>query len=284
MFYMNLMTKTSLFAFLILFLNSCQKEELSSRSLADLSKHKLWNRHEAIIKMNQAISVYDITGLKDSIDFVNPPTSRNYKWKAIPDNGCVSFEGKFRNGIADIHFKCPGNYQITADIYDSTTNQLIARTDTLHVEVTNETLQSAQSIHKDDTLLVRPGIVQSRIVPYNPGDPPDQVYISLVLSTSKSYEYHSDYNHFEYSTHSGNNSYTFVFADSLKLKTYPFAYGNGTHRVVWHQINLEGLTMGVASTLSINWLGKAYTGKITLINYDQFSLEWENTGMVKFIK
>ena len=266
--------------FLLVILFSCKKDtDIAEKNTLI---HHLESDDDMDIKKGQAVEIFDATALSDSVDFVNPPTDKNYEWKAIPDNGCVTFWGKYQNGLADITFHCSGKYQIFANIYDSATQKMIGSTDTVTVEVNNDTLYPNQPIRSDDVLNIRPSIVKSWTDPHNPNtDPPDEVYISMNYSTTHEYEYNSAYNYIELVTSVTSGNYNFNFSDSVKLRSYPFSNGNNQFSTIQGEIDLKGLSPGIPANLTIEWLGKIYTGKVTLINNNQYAFQWDNTGIIK---
>ncbi|MBD0369129.1 MAG: hypothetical protein ICV53_23880 [Flavisolibacter sp.] len=237
--------------------------------------------YETLIKLNQVIVLADRTDLKDSIDFVVPPTDKRYEWIIAPNNGCAEVKGGY-NPFGRIVFTCPGTYQISANVYDSLTNKLIAQTNTVEVKVVADTLYPVQAIALDDVLNMRPGLVKSWMHPHNSStSPPDEVYISLALITTKPYEYNSAYNQLVYTSAVGANDYSYIFTDSIKLVSYPFAYGYGKKYPVDAWIDIKGLNVGTPAGIRIRWLGKTYSGTVTLINNDQYTFEWDNSGAVK---
>src|SRR4030095_15036442 len=72
-----------------------------------LNKQNSGNNHIALydpsqnrIKINQAISVYDSTLERDSVNVVYSPTDKYYQWQVIPNNGCDSIMGDQHKGFA----------------------------------------------------------------------------------------------------------------------------------------------------------------------------------------
>ena len=259
--------------------SSCQKEA------ASLDKQNLSNNNLAFlflaenkIRINQAIWVYDSTLIKDSIDFVSPPSDKYYKWEIIPNNGCDSVQGDKNKGIASFIFHCSGTYQLTAKIYDSLTQSLIGTTDTLGINVTLDTLRPTQQIKEDDILNIRPGITKR----YSDTSlPPDEVWIGLATSSTKRYDNYTPYINFDYTSNINVNDYSYVFKN-VKLNSYPFAFGAyGTTDIVWGGIPLYGLSYGIPANLSITWLGITYTGTVTLLNENRYTFSWDNSGAVK---
>jgi len=272
-------TKTCLILLPII-VYSCQKQ----RDLREqnISKHLLETEDDSIIKKGQAVKIYDATALNDSESLVNPPNDKYYEWNVLPNDGCLSFWGAYKYGLASITFHCSGKYEIFANIYDSASKAMIATTDTLELDVTQDTLYSAQQIKSDDILNLRPGIVKVWRDPHSSTtDPPDEVYIQMIYSTTNEYEYNSAYNYITYAPSVGPNNYSFIFSDSVKLGSYPFSNGNGFFNPVQGAIDLKGLQSGIPANLAIGWLGKTYSGKVTLIDDNQYSFEWDNSGSVK---
>lgn len=230
------------------------------------------------IKINQAITVYDSTLIRDSIDFVSPPSDKYYEWEIIPNNGCDSVRGDKNKGITSFIFYCSGTYLLTAKIYDSLTQNLIGTTDTLEINVTSDTLHPTQQIKENDILNIRPSIAKR----YSDTSLlPDEVWISLVISSTKHYDNYTPYINFDYTSNINANDYSYVFKD-VKLDSYPFAFGAyGTTDIVWGDIQMHGLSYGVPANLNITWLGTTYTGTVTLLNENQYTLSWDNSGAVK---
>lgn len=273
------LAKTSTICILILFC-SCQKDP--DITGGDISKHFLNLEDDNRIKKNQAVIIYDGTAVNDSATYVDPPTDKYYEWKTIPDNGCVTFGGRYQNGIAVITFQCSGSYQVFASIYDSATQRMLGITDTLTIQVTAETLYPGQPINPGDILNIRIGISKMWIGQHDPDrDPPDEVSISISYSTTHEYEGNSAYNYIDIASSIGMNSYTFNFADSVLLGSYPFSNGNYSFSTVHGTLDLRAIAHGSPADLNIGWLGKTYTGKVTLVNNEQYSIEWDNSGNVK---
>ena len=118
--------------------------------------------------------------------------------------------------------------------------------------------------------------------PFPPTRAPDEVSIGLILETSEQYEYNSSFIEIPTESIISNNSYSYVFSDSVRLVSYPFTSGIGVFSKIQQGITIKGLQFGVPADLSIEWLGKTYTGKITLLNEDEFVIKWNNNGNVKF--
>jgi hypothetical protein len=277
---MNLLTKAAL-PFLSVFfcLYSCQKET-NLNIQEDVLKHELDTEDETIIKVRQAIAIDDGDGFSDSAAYANPPTNRYYQWQIQPNNNCVTLWGRYKYGRAVMIFNCSGVYQVSATVYDSATHRLIATTDTMQIEVSRDTLYPAQALQKDEVLTLRASIAKSIYDPSLPAiTSPNEVYISMNGTTSKMYEYFE--NSLGITSASTNGNYSFVFSDSVKLDYYPFARGRASFYPVQKGFDLKGLKLGVPANLSITWLRKTYTGKVTLINEGRFSLDWDNSGSVK---
>src|SRR5450631_1259084 len=141
----------------LLLLSAC----LKTNTATPADRHLLGFQTERLIKINQAVTIYDSTALKDSIDFITPPITRTYQWKLIPDNHSTTLSGLYQNGLANIIFKQAGDYKVTAGIYDSTGLHYLGNTDTVTVHVTADTLYPTQLIQPDDELLVTPSITMT---------------------------------------------------------------------------------------------------------------------------
>jgi hypothetical protein len=277
---MNFLTKTTLsFLFVFVCLYSCQKET-NSRIKEVVPKHELDTEDEAVIKVRQAIAVDDGDGFSDSTSYVNPPTDRYYEWHILPNTNCVTLWGNHRYGRAIMTFNCAGRYQVAATIYDSATRKLIAETDTMQIEVTQDTLYRTQALQKDDVLTLQATVAKSIYDPNKPATTlPNEVFVSMNGITSKRYEYFET--ELNFASTSTNGNYSFVFSDSVRLNGYPFARGKGLFYPVQPQIELKGLKIGVPANLSLTWLGKTYTGKVTLVYENHFSIDWDSSGNVK---
>lgn len=224
------------------------------------------------IKINQAITVYDSTLIRDSIDFVSPPSDKYYEWEVLPNNECDSVAGDKNKGITNFIFHCSGTYLLTAKIYDSLKQNLIGTTDTIEIMVTSDTLQPTQPIKEDDVLNIQTGIAKSH------SDLGDKVWIYLNLLSTEAYQ---SYGQFDYTSNNSSNNYSYIFSD-IGLHSYPFAFGSyGATDKVDGWIDLKGLSYGVPANLSITWLGTTYTGTVTLLNENQYTFSWDNSGDVK---
>lgn len=265
--------------FLVILIAACRKET-NHLLKQDISRDNLrfFSLTEKKIRINQAIVVYDSTQLTDSIDFVNPPTNKYYEWQVLGNNGCDSIVGEKNKGKVTFIFYCSGMYMLTANIYDPSSHALIGATDTLVITVTSDTLQPVQSIQNDDVLNMKPSIGKMYS---NINLPPDKVWIGLVLSTTKLYYGFTPNTTFNYTSNINFNSYSYTFSN-IKLNSYPYGYGQyNIMDVVWGEIELDGLSYGVPADLNITWLGITYTGKITLVDEDHYTIDWNNSGAVK---
>jgi hypothetical protein len=260
---------------------SCRKETISAR-VENLKKDNLGliDFSDQTIEMSQAIRVYDSTRIKDSIDFANPPSDKYYEWRSLPA-GCDSIVGNQHLPEVTFIFHCPGTHFIIADIYDPATNTLIGNTDTIKIQVSADTLRPSQPIQKHDILNLTPSIVKlfSSLQHYV-DNAPDEVYIQFVLTSTDVYNYGGD-SKYNYSVGLNSNTYSFVFSDSISLLNYPFARGFGKKYTVQEVTSIHGLKYGVANTLNVTWLGKTYTGTITLIDEDHWTSNWDNNSPVR---
>ncbi len=260
---------------------SCRKDTPSAR-LENLKKDNLGliDFPDEMIEMSQAITVYDSSRIKDSIDFVNPPSDKYYEWRSLPD-GCDSIAGNQHLPEVTFIFHCPGTHFITADIYDSSTHTLVGNTDTIETKVSPDTLHPSQPIQRDDILNLTPSIAKIYYSPHRPDNsPPDEVYIQFALITTDGYNYGFD-SKLNYSGVVNSSTYSFVFSDSISLLSYPFARGFGKKYTVQEVTSIHGLKYGVANTLNVTWLGKTYPGTITLIDEDHWTSNWDNNSLVR---
>ncbi len=266
--------KLLLFTAIITFaLGACRKE--SSNAVLDTAHNNIRFAfmHHNRIKVNQAIAVYDSTFIKDSIDFVSPPTDKYYFWEVIPANGCDSVMDN--KGITGIAFKCSGTYFITAKIYDSVTQDLIATTDTLEINVTADTLYPVQQLKSNDTLQIQTGLAKSHSATR------DEVWLYLNFGTTQKYLHHHPSEPMDYSSNITAGNYSFVFSNEIRLKSYPFCwipYGAAFNMPGW--IDIRNLSYGVPALLSITWLGITYTGTLTLLDENNYTFNWDNSGAV----
>ena len=231
---------------------------------------------ERMIKVRQAVGIYDSTALSDSLDFVYPPTHSTYQWKISPADNTAQFSDRYKNGRAEIIFDHSGIFQISADIYDSLSGKLTGRTDAVTITVTKDTLYSEQAIQANDGLSIAAGVV----VTQQPSVGLSDTSIQLELTSLDSYDYYFPYIQFNYTAISQPGNYSFVFADSIQLVTYPLAFGYGTKSQVMGSLDLRGLKVGTPAALSITWLGKVYTGTVTLLPNRGYSYNWDNSGPV----
>ena len=232
-----------------------------------------------MIKLNQAVTIYDSTALNDSTKYVNPPAGRLYHWMITPaDDSAVISGPYYTRGIAVITFNRPGSYQVTADIDDSSGKHLIAHTDLYAINVTADTLYHALPIQANDQLIVqRINFTSNYLSSYASG-------MQFTLSTAGEYDNYPDLVQFSFTTNSTNNSNAFVFSDSLYLTTFPFAWTSDTLSTVFGGvISLNGFAPGITENLSITWLNQTYTGTITQTAAYQFTFDWPANIPVKLI-
>ncbi|HEY6899060.1 MAG TPA: hypothetical protein VI233_00395 [Puia sp.] len=265
------MKKLSLILTIALLICACKKHAADNSEI-----HLLGFQSDRSIKINQIAIVYDSTILKDSMSRFNPPTTRLYMWKISPDNGAATLGSAYNYGLATLSFSRSGSYQVMADIYDSLTRKLVAHTNTVTVQVGKDTLFPYYRVFPDDVLTIRPG-------PYNISNGQDFNFtgMQLIYSTTRSYVYSEPYLQPVYAVYRNNNSYSFIFSDSLRLMTYPFVWGYDSGSTVNGVLSLPGFTNGMTIDLNIVWLGKPYTGTIKLTSKD-YSINWDNSGAVKF--
>ena len=277
---MSYLPKQKLYFAILLVLSfySCQKQDADSPQEIHLLGA---GNDERVAKINQSMTFYDATDIDDSIEFVHPPTDKFYRWSVVPNNGCATITTT-HNGFVKVNFTCSGAYQISAAIYDSLNQTLIGKTNDITINVTTDTLHPSQAIYSDDVLDVKAGLAKSWTEPHTPNNSlPDDVWVYLNLSTTKLYNYFSPYTRFNFTSQNANTTYTYTFADSILLTTYPFLYAYGSTSKVSGWIDMKGLVIGVPATLKVTWLGKTYSGTVTLINNSQYTLTWDNSGAVK---
>ena len=265
------MKKISFVVMLALIAGACRKQGVDNSDT-----HLLGFFSDRLIKIDQTAEIYDSTAFKDSIDFVRPPSNRTYVWHVSPDNGGAVWGGYFANGLATVAFSRPGIYQVNADIYDSSSHNLAAHTNTVSVQVGKDTLFPYYRIDPDDVLVIRPGFFTTRS-----GAGPAVPGMQLICSTTKTYDYSEPYLQLVNTSSVGNNDYSFVFSDSLRLATYPFTIGYNFQTPVQGVLEMPGFTAGMTAGIHIIWLGQRYSGTMTLTSTG-YNLNWDNSGAVKF--
>src|SRR5580704_13581130 len=123
--------------------------------------------------INESILVIDNTII------AQPIGNKIFEWSVSPDNGCYAIYNGFTDQPVFV-FKCSGSYRISAVIYDSVTHGQVGRTDTISLNITNDTLFNSIPIFANDSLNIR------ALLPINnPLDSPNS--ITLYFTTSKLY-------------------------------------------------------------------------------------------------
>jgi hypothetical protein len=235
---------------------SCQKNKMPPTGYT----HDLGFSSDKLIKIGQEAIVYDSSALNDSFHYLNPPTNRVYIWTISPDSHCASLSGKSKNGIADIIFSCPGTYKVSAKIYDSLSKNLLGHTDTVQITVTAETL------HQFEPALAGDSLIATSATAFMNSDTSQQFIVFVNFSTAKTYDYSSPYTQIDYTGSRINNGLNLIFSDSVRLNSYPLAWGYGTTGKVVEFIALDGFVLGEPSRLNYTWLGVTHSISITVIN------------------
>jgi hypothetical protein len=249
---------------------------------ADPSQHYLGIATiDRIIKINQAVRVFDSTALsdRDSIAYFNPPTSRIYTWSVTPECNSVSYDGEYEHGRADIIFHCPGIYHITAKIFDSLTGHPLATTHPVEVRVLPDTLLPAWPLQTGDTILIRPGRYSMW----------GHTYTRLDFFTTKKYDYEFPATRLKFTVDTSSDTYTINFTDSVYLITFPFVapydrtpeYGVKTN--VMDSTSVPDLPRDVPVHLSVTWLGVICQGTITRVGDWYYITDWDNSSPVRII-
>jgi hypothetical protein len=222
------------------------------------------------IKVNQEVTVFDSTALHDSALFVYPPGNRLYKWTINPTDDHAVFSGAYTHGIANIIFNQPGNYQISAAIFDSLGQHQLAQTTAVSIQVLKDTLLPAVPLQPDDTLVFT---VNTDLLT------PDSFYVFMSYNTVKSYPYISWHNGV---TMTGNvgPGISLVFSDSVTLNSFPFAYGYGTTGTPSGVIGAAGLSKAAPVPLSITWLNRTYSGTMSVNSTGALSFVWPSASAV----
>jgi len=236
---------------------------------------------DRIIKINQAVRVFDSTALsdQDSIDYFHPPTDKIYIWSVTPECSSISYSGEYEHGRADIIFQCPGIYHISAKIYDSLTRHLLATTHPVDVKVLPDTLLPVWPLQAGDTLLIRPG----RYTPW--GDTVTQ----LDFFTTKKYDYEYPATRLKFTVDVSHDPYTLIFTDSVYLTTFPFVAPNdrtpeyGIRSNVMDNTRIPDFPRDVPVHLSVTWLGTTRQGTITRVGDWYYITDWDNSGPVRII-
>ena len=256
------------FLFLLLLLLptlACRKDAHSnSTGFSDL----LGSPTDKTIKVNQHIILYDSTTLTDSALYLNPPATWLYKWNITPADDQAVFTGAYQHGRAEVAFNQSGTYQVQADIYDSLGQRQLGHTNEATIRVTTDTLYQFQALQSDDQLIAYVG-------PAWPSGS-DTSVLAISFSTTKTYNYASPYTGIEVS----GNGYSLIFADSVKLLSFPFAYGYGVTAPVTETL-FFALTPGTPMPLSITWLNKTWSGSVTVSNPNGISVTWIDSTAVK---
>ena len=138
--------------FIAFWITGCRKQ--SSVRVDPLeSIHPLWSRYKKILRISQAIDIYDSVPLgrdQDSLFHRTPNYNTRYAWKVAPDDGSVVINDLYHNDLATFTFGRPGSYKVFALIYDSTGAWLRGKTDTIPIQVLNDTLTHFRMIDNDD--------------------------------------------------------------------------------------------------------------------------------------
>ena len=236
---------------------------------------------DRIIKINQAVRVFDSTALsdQDSLAYFNPPTNRIYVWSVTPECNSISYGGDYEHGRADIIFHCPGTYHISAKVYDSLTHHLLATTHPVDIRVLPDTLLPAWPLQAGDTILIRPGR-------YTLWEHP---YTHLDFFTTKKYDYAYPATRLKFTVDTSSDPYSINFTDSVHLTTFPFValydrtpeYGVKTNAM--DITSLPDFPRDVPVHLSVTWLGITYQGSITRVGDWYYITDWDNSGPVRII-
>jgi hypothetical protein len=248
------------------------------KTSSDPDAHVLAFLTDSRIRVNQAAIIYDSTALKDSIDFVNPPTGAAYIWQVSPDNGAAVWTGKYRYGLASVAFTRSGSYQVKAEIYDTIAGRMLAHTNTVTVQVGKDTLYQFYNIHANDTLVIRPTIFSTSI---NGG--PAVAGMQLSCTTTGKYEFSDPYLQLMI-VPPEIGKYNFRFSDSLAMTSYPYApMYQATLLPVNKSLELPGFSAGMTIGIEIVWLRRKYTGTLTMdASGKGYSVSWDNSGAVRF--
>lgn len=250
---------------------ACRK----SNTVNNTTLHYLGITIDRTVKKGQAVTIYDSTALGDSLDYFYPPTYRTYEWSVIPNDSCVTFQGDYLHGRADIIFHCPGVYKISAIIHDSASLH-IEKTNTVEITVANDTLYPATQIRSNDTLVMHIARETSPVK-----------FTRIFLNTTSLYDYAYPATQLKYTVDGTGDGYTIKFRDSVYLVTYPFvsphpyALSNDTKSHAIAGINIDDLDLNVPVNLTVTWLGVTYHGTITRENNNAITHVWDNTGAVR---
>jgi hypothetical protein len=249
----------------ILFALCCKKQADSSSTDGD---HVLVFGGNSSIKIGQKINIYDSTVIHDSLSFAYPPTNRLYEWSVKPDNGTVFFSGNYQYGIGNVLFTRAGDYSISAEIFDSATHKRVGTTRPIGITVSTDTLHATQAIDRNDSLSID-------VVQFGSASRP---IAAFGMSTAKEYDYgHST--GFDMKVTDDPATLFLVFSDSVRLQTYPFAYGTTRSQVYGNAF--IGCAPGESQQLNITWLDKTYYGTLKTDSSGKISVAWQN-GVISF--
>ena len=246
---------------------ACRKESLSATHyLAD-------GEVSRSVSIHQALFIYDSTALRDSLEFVDPPTGRLYRWTVLPDSMGVHITGDYLHGEPVISFDQSGVYDLSAKIYDSATNKLLAHTKTFTIDVTTDTLYPSSNIPVTDQLTIScysygHGTNDTAALDYG---------FFLTMVTTNSYGAASVIPW----QLTSSNGIRIAFADTTSLSTWPFnPYGTANLPITTY-ISVQGIPVDNSEPFSVVWLDHTYSGTISQPLPGSLSFTWDNTGPVK---
>jgi hypothetical protein len=230
-------------------------------------------------RLGQSFEIYDNSLHQDSAWREHLPSDRYYQWTVAPNNNCHTISGDAKRGMPVFQFSCPGEYAIAALIYDSLTHKVIGKTDTMKVTILNQPLLPSLTLDAEDTLNLVSGLVQSWNHPNQPPARPDNIIFNFSVFTKKAYRRFPE-TAFEVTKSFKNKILSLTFSNKLLLTSFPFTSGTEQTRQVEDFIHLPEVKVGDTIQLYVMWLGKEYTGSITLFDYYHYQLNWNNNGAV----
>lgn len=233
------------------------------------------NIKDITLKINQGMWFFDAdySSFPDSL-YYEP--GKYFDWIVTPNTGCDSLVHNFFNpedgaGSIIAMFHCSGNYQLSANIYDSITKELIGTTDTANITVSSDTLFETQPIQPNDVLNITPEYVSSS--PFNS----DSLDIAFQIQTTQIYKFtQPTIINYTYKLEGDNCTYSF---SNLWLTSYPMLYYPETTNKVWTSIGIPFYTDSVRY-INFIWLGKKYSGIIEKTGR-KFIFHWDyNDGVI----
>jgi hypothetical protein len=270
---MTLLYKSAIILALFFALVSCRK------SPVNYVKSPLELEGDSIIRINQAVKLVDREWITDSMYYVYSRPGRLYRWKSTPDNECVRFSGNQISGLTVVSFKCPGNYVLSADIFNESGTEQTGTTESVSITVTSKVLTPDVPVDREDTLQIA-AMQMVYMGQLYPGDLPGTVITVMIrFSTSKFYELpNSTHLPFDFGEETDINH--FRFADSLNVFTYPFASTHDQKGPITTYAYFNRVRTGVTEPITVTWLGKRYAGTLSWNAGTSPQIKFEQDGAI----